>query len=56
MSLGGVSDTISYRSFGRDYDMGYMLDQALDVGRSSSFLDQLQEQFAFCSTAYPCRR
>jgi vancomycin resistance protein YoaR len=44
VDLGGVSGTISYRSFGRDFNMGYMLDQALDVGRSSSFLDQLQEQ------------
>jgi vancomycin resistance protein YoaR len=44
VSLGGVNDTISYRSFGRDYNLTYMLDQAFDEGRSPSFLDQLQEQ------------
>ena len=44
VEIGGISDTIKYRDFGRDYDMTYMLDQALDVGRSSSFLEQLQEQ------------
>jgi len=44
VEIGGIADTISYRSFGRDYAMGYMLDQAFDVGRATTFLEQLQEQ------------
>ncbi len=44
VEVGGATTTVPYGDFGRDYDVGYMLDQAFDLGRSPSFVDQLQEQ------------
>ena len=33
-----------FSSIGRRYDVAYMLDQALGIGRAPNFIEQLQEQ------------
>ena len=44
IDINGDKQPVSYASFRRDYDLGYMLDQALDQGRAPNFVEQLQEQ------------
>ena len=44
IDIGSSSESVPYSSFGRDYDMAFMLDQAFGVGRASNFVEQLQEQ------------
>ena len=33
-----------YSSFDRSYDMNFMVDQAMNVGRAPNFIQQIQEQ------------
>jgi vancomycin resistance protein YoaR len=44
LSIGAVNVTIPYDDFERDWDMDYMLGQAVALGRQGSFVDQLREQ------------
>jgi vancomycin resistance protein YoaR len=44
VDIGGLREAIAYRDFGRDYNLGYMLDQAFDIGRAPTFVEELQEQ------------
>ena len=42
IDLGDRTETITYASIGRDYDMQAVLDSALGVGRGAGLLEQLQ--------------
>jgi vancomycin resistance protein YoaR len=44
IDIGGASESVAYSDIRRDYDMEWMLDQALGVGRGPNFIEQLQEQ------------
>ena len=44
INIGSASQSVAFSDFGRDYDMEWMLDQALGVGRGPNFIEQLQEQ------------
>jgi vancomycin resistance protein YoaR len=44
IDVGGVQETLRYAGFGRDYDMEYMLGEAMGVGRGPNLIEQLQEQ------------
>ena len=44
IDIGTSSQSVPYSAFGRTYDMTFMLDQAMGVGRASNFVEQLQEQ------------
>jgi vancomycin resistance protein YoaR len=44
IDIGSASESVAYSDVQRDYDMGWMLDQALGVGRGPNFIEQLQEQ------------
>ena len=44
IDIGDTSKSVPFSTIGRDYDMEFMLDQALGVGRASNFVEQLQEQ------------
>jgi vancomycin resistance protein YoaR len=44
IEIGDTSESVSFSAIGRTYDMDFMLDQALGVGRASNFVEQLQEQ------------
>lgn len=44
IAVGEVTETVPYAEFGRDYDIEFMLGQALDAGRAPNFVEQLQEQ------------
>ncbi len=44
VDLNGVQKSIGYSSFGRDYDLGSMVSQAMEVGQGPNFVEQLQEQ------------
>ena len=44
IDLGGSSQSVPFTAFDRGYDMAFMLDQALGVGRAPNFIEQLQEQ------------
>ena len=44
IDIGTSSQSVPYSAFDRAYDMAFMLDQALGVGRASNFVEQLQEQ------------
>ncbi|MDL2335734.1 MAG: peptidoglycan binding domain-containing protein, partial [Chloroflexota bacterium] len=43
--VGGCSSkSVPFAAFDRHYDIAYMLDQALGIGRAPNFIEQLQEQ------------
>ena len=44
MAIGATQRVVPYSDFGRDYDFGYMLGQAMQQGRSGLPFEQLQEQ------------
>lgn len=44
IDIGDISKSVPFSAIDRDYDMEFMLDQALGVGRASNFVEQLQEQ------------
>jgi vancomycin resistance protein YoaR len=44
ININGTQKTVSYASFNRDYDVNFMLNQALALGREPSFFDQIQAQ------------
>jgi vancomycin resistance protein YoaR len=44
IDIGTSSESVPYSAFDRNYDMTFMLDQAMGVGRASNFVEQLQEQ------------
>jgi vancomycin resistance protein YoaR len=44
IDIGDSSQSVPFSAIGRDYDMEFMLDQALGVGRAPNFVEQLQEQ------------
>jgi vancomycin resistance protein YoaR len=44
IEIGDTTSSVPFSAIDRDYDMEFMLDQALGVGRASNFLEQLQEQ------------
>jgi len=44
IDVGDAQQAVAYSAFGRDYDIAFMLDQALGVGRGPNFVEQLQEQ------------
>ncbi|MEA2677379.1 MAG: hypothetical protein QOJ81_1520 [Chloroflexota bacterium] len=44
IDIGDASKSVPFAAFGRDYDMDFMLDQVLGVGRAPNFIEQLQEQ------------
>jgi vancomycin resistance protein YoaR len=44
IDIGDSSTSVPFSAIGRDYDMEFMLDQALGVGRAPNFVEQLQEQ------------
>ena len=44
VNINGVQESVPYSSFGRDYDLNAMLDQALDLGRAPNFVQQIQDQ------------
>ena len=44
IDVGSTSQSVAYADFRRDYDLAFMLDQALGVGRGPNFVEQLQEQ------------
>ena len=44
VDINGTQQEVPYSSFGRTYDMNYMLDQAFGLGRAPNFVEQLQEQ------------
>lgn len=44
IDIGDSSSSLPFAAIGRDYDMEFMLDQALGVGHASNFVHQLQEQ------------
>jgi vancomycin resistance protein YoaR len=44
IDIGDTSKSVPFSAIGRDYDMEFMLDQALGVGRASNSIEQLQEQ------------
>lgn len=44
IDIGDTQKLVPFSAIGRDYDMEFMLDQALGVGRASNFVEQLQEQ------------
>jgi vancomycin resistance protein YoaR len=46
VEVGGLDKAIRYAEFGRDYDMGFMLNEALALGRAANPVDQLREQIA----------
>jgi len=44
IDLGGSSKSVPFSAFDRRYDLNYMLDQAMGIGRAPNFIEQLQEQ------------
>ena len=44
VDINGVQESVPYSSFGRDYNLNAMLDQALDLGRAPNFVQQIQDQ------------
>ncbi len=44
IDIGTSSRSVPYSAFARNYDMTFMLDQAMGVGQASNFVEQLQEQ------------
>lgn len=44
IDIGDTSASVPFSAIDRDYDMEFMLDQALGVGRASNSIEQLQEQ------------
>ena len=44
IDIGTSSQSVPYSAFDRDYDLTFMLDQAMGVGRATNFVEQLQEQ------------
>ena len=44
IDIGDTTKSLPFSAIGRGYDMDFMLDQALGVGRASNFVEQLQEQ------------
>ena len=44
IDINGQQHSIPYSSFNRGYDLNFMLDQALGIGRASNFVQQIQEQ------------
>lgn len=46
VNVAGQEDSIAYSAFDRDYDMDFMLTQALGLGRGANFIEQLREQMA----------
>ena len=46
VEVAGQTETIPYSDFDRDYDINFMLNQALGLGQGSNFIDQLREQVA----------
>lgn len=44
IDIGDISKSVPFAAIDRDYDMEFMLDQALGVGHASNFIEQLQEQ------------
>ena len=44
VNIDGQQAAVAYASFGRDYDLDYLLDTALDLGRGANFVEQLQQQ------------
>jgi vancomycin resistance protein YoaR len=44
IDIGTSSQSVPYSAFDRNYDMSFMLDQAMGVGRATNFVEQLQEQ------------
>src|SRR5687768_1875630 len=44
IDIGDTSKSVPFSAIDRDYDLDFMLDQALGVGRASNFIEQLQEQ------------
>jgi vancomycin resistance protein YoaR len=44
IEIGDTSESVPFSAIGRGYDMDFMLDQALGVGRAPNFVEQLQEQ------------
>jgi vancomycin resistance protein YoaR len=44
IAIGPTSQSVTYSALRRDYDIEFMLDQALGVGRGPNFIEQLQEQ------------
>lgn len=44
IDIGSSSQSVPYSAFDRHYDVDYMLDQALGIGRAPNFIEQLQEQ------------
>ncbi|HEY5489433.1 MAG TPA: VanW family protein [Candidatus Limnocylindrales bacterium] len=44
VNINGVQESVPYSSFGRDYNLNAMLDQALNMGRAPNFVQQIQDQ------------
>jgi vancomycin resistance protein YoaR len=44
IDIGATSELVPFSAIDRDYDLDFMLDQALGVGRAPNFVEQLQEQ------------
>lgn len=44
VDINGVQESVPYSSFGRDYNLNAMLDQALGLGRAPNFVQQIQDQ------------
>jgi vancomycin resistance protein YoaR len=44
IDIGDSSQSVPFSSIGRRYDIAFMLDQALGIGRAPNFIEQLQEQ------------
>lgn len=44
VDVNGAQQTVPYSSFGRGYDLNFMLDQAFRLGRAPDFVQQIQEQ------------
>jgi vancomycin resistance protein YoaR len=44
IDIGGSSKSVPFAAIARQYDIAYMLDQALGIGRAPNFIEQLQQQ------------